>query len=112
VFLVHSLTPPTLEEQRYDVFIYLLQQGGGSVSDVKKAEFFFGKYWRNKIFEGSREGDVIGVRASAYGTFLCTCRVTFKDGYQATLYRYIDFEMGHVVSEIVRPYTTLPMAVP
>jgi hypothetical protein len=96
-----------LEGQRYDVFIYLLQHGGGSVSNVKKAEFFFGNNWGNKIFEGSREGDVIGVRTSAYGSFLCTCLVTFKDGYQASLYRYIDFEMGHVVSEIVRPYTTL-----
>jgi hypothetical protein len=104
VFVVHSLTPSTIEGQEYDVFIYLKRHHGESVSIVKKAEFFFGHHWGNQIFEGDREGDVIGVRTSAYGPFLCTCLVTFQDGHQASLYRYIDFEMGKVVNEIVRPY--------
>jgi len=39
---------------------------------------------------------LIGVRTSAYGPFLCTCRVTFIDGHVAFHSRYIDFEMGKV----------------
>jgi hypothetical protein len=37
---------------------------------------------------------VFGVRTSAYGAFLCTCRVTFRDRTHVMLWRYIDFEMG------------------
>ena len=48
--------------------------------------------------EGHHEGDVIEVRVSAYGSFLCTCLVTFEDGEQVSLYRYIDFEMGKVIA--------------
>jgi hypothetical protein len=96
VFIVHVLTPSEQRGQEYDIFIYLIRHNSDSIDDVEKAEFFFGKYWRNDIFEGQREGNLIGVRTSAYGSFLATCRVTFADGYQVSLYRYIDLEMGNI----------------
>jgi hypothetical protein len=65
----------------------------GDLSDVKSAEFFFGKYWGNQIFKVQREGSRIGISTSAYGPFLCTCLVTFADDTQVMLERYIDFEM-------------------
>jgi hypothetical protein len=42
----------------------------------------------------------MGVRLSAYGPFLCICRVTFDDGERVVLYRYIDFEMGEVIAGV------------
>ncbi len=97
LFLVHALEPTTDRTQEYDLFIYIVPHKDANLADVKKAEFFFGKYWGNRIFEGSWVGKVIGVRTSAYGPFLCSCHVTFKDGQAVTLTRYIDFEMGKLV---------------
>lgn len=101
IVLVHVLTP-SKEPKHYDVFVYIKRRRDGDTSDVSKAEFFFGKYWGNQIFKGTREGDVIGVSTSAYGPFLCVCLVTFTDGYQTLIYRYIDFEMGELVKKLVK----------
>jgi hypothetical protein len=100
VFIVHVLAPSGTAGQLYDIFIYLKRHRDRPISIVKKAEFFFGSFWGNNIFEGQHEGDVIGVRVSAYGSFLCTCLVTFEDNEQVSLYRYIDFEMGDVMAEL------------
>jgi hypothetical protein len=100
VFIVHVLAPSVREEQDYDIFLYLKRHRDEPISDVTKAEFFFGRHWGNRIYEGQREGDIIGLRLSAYGPFLCTCLVTFDDGKQVSLYRYIDFEMGEVIAEV------------
>ncbi len=99
IFLVHVLQPSKVPTQKYDIFIYLIGHQQKDLSDIKKAEFFFGRYWGNKIFTGKKIGDVIGVSTSAYGSFLCTCLITFSDDSQVSLYRYIDFEMGDVVNK-------------
>ncbi len=101
LFVTHVLTPAAQPGQQYDIYIYLIRHDGDEdvpkdLSDVVKAEFFFGSYWDNQIFTGTWAGTRLGVRTSAYGPFLCTCLVTFADGYQAMIYRYIDFEMGQL----------------
>jgi len=92
VFLTHLIRPSSNPNQKFDVSIYLLRQGSDDFSDVEKAEFFFGKYWGNKIFEAKEKNGFIGVATSAYGTFLCICKVTFTDKTFTYLNRYIDFE--------------------
>lgn len=100
--LVHALQPSTKRNQKFDVFIYLRRRNRNDYDDIKTAEFFFGRHWGNKIFTGERSGEYIGVRTSAYGPFLCLCKVTFTDGEVAMLYRYIDFEMGEAVVALQR----------
>ena len=56
------------------------------------AEFFLGPYWGNKIFPAVEQNGFIGISTSAYGTFLCVCRVSFTDNTHIYLSRYIDFE--------------------
>lgn len=97
VFLVHALQPSELPDQEYDVFIYLARHEQNDFGDVERTEFFLGHRWGNKVFGGKKEGGLIGIRTSAYGTFLCTCRVIFADGHVAVLHRYIDFEMGEAL---------------
>lgn len=92
VFLTHTISPSTLPDQKFDIAIYLIKHQSDDLSDVEKAEFFFGRNWYNKIYKVKNEGGYIGLLISAYGEFLCTCRLTFKDGYQVYLHRYIDFE--------------------
>jgi hypothetical protein len=93
IFLAHVIKPSTINGQVYDVFIYLYRHKSDDFSDVKYAEFFLGPYWNNKVFEAVEETKgFIGISTSAYGTFLCTCKVTFKDKRQIEIYRYIDFE--------------------
>ena len=98
LFLVHVLEPTTRPNQAFDLFIYLISHKGGDLGSVRRADFYFGKHWGNKVFEGKQVGSVIGVRTAAYGPFLCTCRITFTDGEHITVSRYIDFEMSKLVS--------------
>lgn len=100
--LVHKITPSNKPGFKYDISIYAKRHGNEDISDVKNVEFFFGKSWGYQTFTGEREGNVIGVSTSAYGTFLCTCLITFTDGKQISIYRYIDFEMGEVVQKVLQ----------
>ena len=99
VFLAHLIEPSAHSGQVYDIFIFLIRHKSRDFDDVAKAEFFFGHMWGNQIFDADMEGELIGVSTSAWGPFLCTCRVTFTDGEVLNLYRYIDFEMGRVFKE-------------
>jgi len=99
VFLTHLLQPSKDPGQEFDIFIYLLKHKSDDLSDIQHAEFFFGHMWGNRVFKERRRAGRIGVSTSAYGPFLCTCRVTFTDGHQAKIDRYIDFEMGRLVQQ-------------
>lgn len=93
IFITHIIKPSKRNGQIFDVFIYLLRHQSEDFSDVKYAEFFLGPYWQNRVFKASEEKKgFIGISTSAYGTFLCTCKVTFKDNTKIKIHRYIDFE--------------------
>jgi hypothetical protein len=94
IFLAHIIRPSAEPGQEYDVFIYLVRHRSTDFSDVRLAEFFLGRYWGNEVFPATEVNGFIGISTAAYGTFLCLCRVTFTDGTQVYLDRYIDFEMG------------------
>lgn len=94
LFLVHVISPSKTKGQLFDIYIYLKRHQATTLTDVDHAEFFLGKYWGNKVFYVQSENDYIGIATSAYGSFLCDCRVTFKDGYQIYISRYIDLEMA------------------
>jgi hypothetical protein len=98
LFLTHILEPSSREGQRYDISIYLIRHRTTDMSDIAFAEFFFGHMWGNQVFEEHPKNGLFGVRTSAYGPFLCTCRVHLKDGSTVKLHRYIDFEMGKAVA--------------
>ncbi|MBI1906384.1 MAG: hypothetical protein HYS20_09155 [Rhodocyclales bacterium] len=100
-FIAHVLEPSRSEGQEYDIFIYLIRHKSKEYGDVEKAEFFFGQYWHNKVYVGSKVGDLIGVKTTAYGPFLALCRVTLKDGSSVMLSKYIDFEMGLAVKKFL-----------
>lgn len=93
LFLTHVIRPSSKPKQKFDVFIYLLRHKSDDFSDVRVAEFFLGPYWENKVFPAVEHKGFIGISTSAYGTFLCVCRVTFTDGTSIYLDRYVDFEM-------------------
>ncbi len=96
LFLAHVIEPSAKEGQEFDVFIYLTRHRPDlypkGFQDVRVAEFYLGRYWENKVFPAIEHDGFLGIKTSAYGTFLCLCRVTFEDGPDALLHRYIDFE--------------------
>jgi hypothetical protein len=103
LFLVHVYERSTRPGQLYDITIFLMRHVRGPAPnqkegfpDVEKAEFYFGESWQHQVFVAHNEGGFIGVRTSAWGTFLATCLVTFKDQHKSPviLHRYIDFEMA------------------
>jgi hypothetical protein len=98
LFLVHVLNPSQSAGQQYDIFLYLIEHKEWHTLDqIASVEFFLGKHWGNRPIGVEKKGNLFGLRTSAYGPFLAICHVVFKDGYQATLSRYIDFEMGKPV---------------
>jgi hypothetical protein len=98
VFLVHVLEPSKKPEQKFDIFMYLINhKGSNSTVDIDYVMFFLGKGWGNRVFKVQNEGGPIGLSTSAFGSFLAICHVVFKDGHEVTLDRYIDFEMGKQV---------------
>jgi hypothetical protein len=93
IFLTHIIKPTSRRGQTFDVFIYLIRHKSTDFSEVRLAEFFLGPYWENKVFAAVEQDGFIGIATAAYGTFLCTCRITFNDGNHIYIDRYIDFEM-------------------
>lgn len=102
--LVHEYKPSEQKGQVFDIFIYLIRHEKNSTKpkrvgfeEVEKVEFYFGSAWGHQVYTVTAENNVmLGVRTHAYGTFLATCRITFKDPNKAPeiVYRYIDFEMA------------------
>ncbi len=104
VFLAHTLRPSKKAGQEYDIAIYLVPHRSNDpkyrredLSDITQAEFFLGEHFGNKVFHVKNKGGTVGIVVSAYGPFLCTCRVVFSDGHRVMLNRYIDFEMGSLI---------------
>lgn len=96
LFLAHIIEPSQKNGQLFDIFIFLVRHKSEVWNDVESAEFFLGHYWGNQVFRETKKNGLIGIRTSAYGPFLCTCRIKMKDGKEIRLNRYIDFEMGRI----------------
>lgn len=96
IFLAHIIEPSSEKGQDYDIFIYLVRHKFDFFDDIEYAEFFLGSYWGNHVYKEVPKNGLIGLSTSAYGPFLCTCRVKMKNGKTVHLNRYIDFEMGRV----------------
>jgi hypothetical protein len=101
LFLVHTLSPSRVAGQLFDIFIYLRKHKSPDTPEVELAEFFLGKYWGNVVYTVPNGGGLVGLSTSAYGEFLCVCRVTLKDGTQLVLDRYVDF--GPTAQSIRQP---------
>lgn len=99
VMLVHKLFPATEPGELYDILIYVIPSKDGTLAAVQRVEYFFGGYgWKNRVFTASDRSRGFPILTAAYGPFLCTAELFFTDGNSVMLHRYIDFEMGNVVS--------------
>lgn len=99
LFIAHIIEPSKTDGQLYDIFIYLVRHKSNEIADIRYAEFYLGSYWDNKVFRETEKNGLIGISTSAYGPFLCTCRVKMKNNKEIRLHRYIDFEMGRVFKQ-------------
>jgi len=99
LFLVHVIEPSKTDGQLYDIFIYLVRHKSNEIADIEYAEFYLGPYWNNKVFRETEKNGLIGISTSAFGSFLCTCRIIMKNKKEIRLHRYIDFEMGRVFKQ-------------
>lgn len=98
VYLAHIIKPSAIPGQRYDVYVFLVGAKDADLSQVEGAQFFLGRHWGNRIFDVPNRDGSIGLSTSAYGPFLCVCRIRFQDGHEAMVSRYLDFEMGPLLS--------------
>jgi len=91
----------------FDVSIFVVRHLRGSsgppkfqLEEISKAEFHLGPSWPEKCFPVQNTGGLIGIRTRSWGTFLASCKLTFKDGSAPVmLFRYIDFYMDPAYRE-------------
>jgi hypothetical protein len=94
IMLVHKLFRSREPGQLYDALLYVIPHASASLAAVARVEYFFGHMWGHRVFPSTDRSRGFPVVTSAYGPFLCSAKVHFTDGTIATLFRYIDFEMG------------------
>jgi hypothetical protein len=59
--------------------------------EVASAEFYLGEKWGDRVLRVEKQGDgPLGIWLSACGSPLCVCRVTFRDGEQVVLSRFLN----------------------
>lgn len=96
IFLVHRLAPSAEAGQLYDIEMYLVPHKDATLACVQKVEYYFGPHWGDKIFAVRDRASGFRITTSAYGPFVCTAELHFTDGKKAMIWRYVDFEMGHI----------------
>lgn len=104
LFLVHRVRPtgrahPVTDLPTFDVSVYLISHKNfGQMNDVRRVEYYFGHHFGLKlglrgtkyVVENGTDG--FAVLVNAYGPMLCEARITFQDGAETTVNRYLDFE--------------------
>jgi hypothetical protein len=107
--LVHVYRRSEMRPQWYEIFLFIVQHKRGTdgpprrhFAEIEKVEFFFGDAWKNETFTVINDGEVVGIKTEAWGTFLACCRVSFKDTKEGpvVLYRYVDFHMLQDTSKV------------
>lgn len=109
VHMTHIALPSAKPGQTHDVLISLAvgvdrskypPTGGrkypGDLSDVTSATFQLGAKFDPSTITVENDGsNEFQVQTSLYGPLLCVCEVTFTDGDQQILTRFIDLEAAH-----------------
>ncbi|MFD4420253.1 pYEATS domain-containing protein [Agromyces sp. NPDC058484] len=110
VHLVHVVAPSDKPGQRYDIYAYLYGWGRGrfgnpeDLSDVVRAEFFLGPEFNPSGVAVENDGSGrMGFSTSAHAPAICLCKVTFNDGHEALLSRYLDFASADLALEAIAP---------
>lgn len=113
VYIVHRLQTSNDATQLYDVMIYAVPTGEGTLSSVRRIEYYFGRSWGYLVYTSSDRAKGFSITLSAWGPFLCTAKIVFTDSSHFMMYRFIDFEMGaagggsaprDVAKDITRPH--------
>jgi hypothetical protein len=104
VMLVHRFFPSREPRQVYDVLLYFVERRAGALLQVTRVEYYFGPNWQNLVYPSNDRSKRFAIKVSAYDRFVCVAKLYFADNETATVYRYVDFEMG--------PLPTLPIDPP
>lgn len=109
VHLVHIATPSEDPSQECDLFVFLTGWRRSAyglpddLSDVSTADFQLGpNFHPSGTTITYRQGSALGFVTSAWGPVICVCRVTFTDGEQVVLTRYLDFESAALTERVLR----------
>ena len=99
VQLVHRVAPSRHSGYLYDIQLYVIPHKNATLNNVQKVAYYFGRHWGNRVFVSDDRGRGFSVTTSAFGVFMCTAKLTFTDGEEVFLNRYVDFEMGAIGSK-------------
>jgi hypothetical protein len=102
VFIHYDVETSSDIFQRFDITMRLVRKANreagrarDDLSDVQRAEFFFGPWFGNRVHSVDNIDGKIGIIIAAYGEFLAYCRVYFRDGYSADISQFIRFPDEH-----------------
>ena len=94
VFLVHDWRPSTVEGQKADVVIYIIEHPNKTLTKekIRSVEYELGRKFFDTTIIKTDERDNFKLNVSAYAGMLCIARITFFDDTILTLTRYINFD--------------------
>lgn len=112
VHLVHVVAPTEGSDRNFDVFTYLYGWKRKrfnlpeDMSDISRAEFFLGPLFSpDRVTVANTGGTRIGFATTIHAPALCLCKITFKDGQEAVVSRYLDLESGDMRMSAPAPRT-------
>lgn len=109
IVVVHTLHASSEPGQVFDILLYLHQHGPGSLLEVTKVEYYFGRMWEHLVATTDTRANSFAARISAYGSFLCMARIHFTDGAHCDQFRYVDFEAPpYPPLNVVKPEASSP----
>jgi hypothetical protein len=110
--LVHRYFPSRQPGQIYDVLLYFVERTAGALQRITRVEYYFGPNWQDLIYPSSDRSKRFVIKVSAYDRFVCVAKLYFDDNETATVYRYVDFEMGPLPSLSTDPPKSKEVAAP
>lgn len=102
--LVHQVRPDPVDEQNYDISVYLHPHKSAKLANIKRVKYYLGRHFGKGqhgsrfVVDDPRNGFALKVRA--YGPTLCVAEVVLHSGNSLTLTRYLDIEIGPVLRKL------------
>lgn len=93
VFLAHQLFSSSANKDILDVLLYPVPLPQNDwLRGVDSVGYYFGFNDSDDVFVSRNFGSKFAVAVSAFEPFTCSATVKFKDGREAQIHRFVDFE--------------------
>jgi hypothetical protein len=101
-FLAHTLYRSEIEDQRFDVMIYVVGHENDLMLEIMEVRYFLGKYWGDKKIVSRDRMNAFAVVISTRKPTLCYAEIVLRDETVIPTWRFLDFEMAHLATSAAK----------